>query len=235
MPEAGNEGASRPGSAGRLAGRTAALLGGSGPYGAAIARMLAREGANVALGGRDREKLEELEAEVHAAGGGALTVGVHLAKRHHPAHLVGAAVEHFGRLDYLVFAARTAAPGLEHPDPEAWETSVDVNIKGFLYCLAAALPAMDEGGAVVRVDLSDPSSPDPLYEAGGAAARAVLRRLAESPARASIRTAEVGLGDPRRADPEACAVAVRRLLTEGRDGGFVTVTVAGEEGAREGG
>jgi NAD(P)-dependent dehydrogenase (short-subunit alcohol dehydrogenase family) len=214
-----------------LAGKTAMVLGGSGAYGAATARMLGLEGANVALGGRDREKLEELEAGIHAAGGAALTVGVHLAKRHHPAHLVQAAVEHFGGLDYLLFAARSPAPGLEDPDTGAWETSVDVNFKGFLYCLAAALPAMGGEGAVLRVDLTDPSSPDPLYEAAGAAARTVLQRLAANPSHPGIRTGVVRLGDPRRADPGACAGAVRRLLLEGRGGppGFADVTVAGEE------
>lgn len=215
-----------------LAGKTAVVLGGSGPYGAAAARMLAREGANVALGGRDRERLEELEAEIHASGGAALAVGVHLAKRHHPGHLVGAAVEQFGGLDYLLFAARSQAPGLEGTDPGAWETSVDVNIKGFLYCIAAALPAMGENGAVIRVDLTDPSSPDPLYEAGGAATRVILRRLATD--YPGVRTSEVRLGDPQRATPGACADAVRRLLVEERDESFVTVTIAGSSPVQEG-
>ena len=215
-----------------LAGKTAVILGASGPHGTEIARMLGREGANVALGGRDRQKLEELEAEIHAAGGTALSVGVHLAKHHHPAHLVGAAAEAFGGLDFLVFAARASSPGFEDPDPAAWEASVDVNVKGFLYCLAAALPAMDGGGAVVRIDLSALAPPDPLYEAGGAAARSILQSLAVSPAHTGIRTAEVSFEDPQHADPESCAEKVRSLLLDQRPGaGFVTVTV-GDPGER---
>jgi NADP-dependent 3-hydroxy acid dehydrogenase YdfG len=79
-----------------LEGKTAIVLGGSSAYGAAAVRALARESVNVVLGGRDRDRLETLEEEAQILGGEALVVGTHLAKRHHPAHLVEAAVEAFG-------------------------------------------------------------------------------------------------------------------------------------------
>src|SRR5215212_176507 len=142
---------------GMLAGKTIMVLGGSGPYGTAAARVLGREGANVALGGRDRQRLEELEEQVRAHGGEALVVGVHLAKRHHPAHLVEAAVEAFGGLDALLFMVCATAPPLESLDVDAWERSLDVNLRGFIYCLSAALPAMRErgGGRVVVAGVED--------------------------------------------------------------------------------
>jgi citronellol/citronellal dehydrogenase len=104
---------------GTLSGKTVMVLGGSGPYGAAVARVLGREGANVALGGRDRQRLEELEEQVRGLGGEALVLGGHLAKRHHPAHLVEAAVEAFGGLDALLFMACATAPPLESLDLDA--------------------------------------------------------------------------------------------------------------------
>jgi hypothetical protein len=55
--------------------------------------MLALAGVNLALGGRSREKLDALEEGIRVSGGRALIVGTHLAKRHHPAYLVGAALE----------------------------------------------------------------------------------------------------------------------------------------------
>lgn len=76
-----------------LVGKTVAVLGASGPYGKVAVRLLAREGVNLALGGRNREQLEMLQREVEDVGGQALIVGTHLAKRHHPVHLVEAAVD----------------------------------------------------------------------------------------------------------------------------------------------
>jgi hypothetical protein len=52
-------------------------------------------------------------------GGEALVLGVHLAKRHHPAHLVEAAVETFGGLDALLFMASATAPPLGSLDIDA--------------------------------------------------------------------------------------------------------------------
>lgn len=211
-----------------LAGKTAVVLGGSRPYGAAVARMLAREGVNVALGGRSRQVLEDLEAEIRASGGEALVVGTHLAKRHHPAHLVEAAGEAFGGLDALIFMVRVCAPPLASADLDAWERSVDVNIKGFLYCLAAALPMMRGEGHVVSLNATDPRDrQDPLYGAGAAAVRSLLRGLAAE--LSGVRATEIALGDRRRAAPEACAEVVQRALLHGareRVGGFETLTVA---------
>lgn len=204
--------------AGRLAGKTAVVLGGSGPHGAAAARLLGREGANVALGGRDRERLEGLEAEIHADGGQALVVGTHLAKRHHPAHLAGAALEAFGSLDVLLFAAHAPAPPLASLDADAWEASVDVNLKGFVYCMAAALPAMREreGGHVVVLNVRDPR-PDPLSLASRAAVQVLLAQLAREFAPEGIAAATIE-GDARREnDPERCAEALIRALAEPPD------------------
>lgn len=211
-----------------LEGRTAVVLGASAPYGAAATRMLAQEGARVALGGRSRDKLEALEAEIEAAGGEALVVGTHLAKRHHPAHLVEAAVAEFGGLDALLFMAHAPAAPLGSMDLDAWERSVDVNVKGFLYAVAAALPAMREGGGghVVCLNVEDP---DPLYKASRAAARVLLQELAREFSAEGLRASEVALGS-RRASPERCAEAVRRLLADPPDPltGFSTQRVPEE-------
>jgi NADP-dependent 3-hydroxy acid dehydrogenase YdfG len=189
------------------------MLGASSPQGAATARMLASVGVNLALGGRDREKLEALEGEIRASGGDALVVGTHLAKRHHPAHLVQAALEQFGGLDFLLFMAHASAPPLGSLDLDAWERSVDVNVKGFLYSVAAALPAVLEGGGghVVYLSIEDPEGLDPLYGASRAAARVLLRGLAGEFFDQGVSASEVTL-DSRRASPERCAETVRRLL-----------------------
>ena len=191
-----------------LAGKTVAVLGGSSPYGAAAARELGREGANVALGGRDRQRLEELEAEIQADGGGALVVGVHLAKRHHPAHLVEAAVETFGGLDVLLFMASAPAPPLGSLDLDAWERSLDVNVRGFIYCLAAALPAMRERGEglVVVAGVEDAGGTgDPLLRAWRAAVSTILEELPRELSADGILAGEVRLSARQARDPEDCA------------------------------
>lgn len=202
-----------------LAGKTAIVLGASAPYGAATARMLATKGVNLILGGRDREKLEALEKEIGASGGQALVVGTHLAKRHHPAHLVEVAAEAFAGLDILLFMARTSAPALGSLDVESWERSLDVNVKGFLYCVAAALPVMREKGAghVLVLDADDPHSPDPLYRASRAAGRVLLQELSRELSDEGILTSEVRLADPSRTCPERCAESVCRLLADPPD------------------
>lgn len=200
-----------------LKGKTAVVLGGSSSYGAAAVRALAREGVNLALGGRDRDRLEALEGEVRASGGEVMVVGTHLAKRHHPAHLVEAAVETFGGLDVLLFMARASAPPLESLDVTAWENSVDVNVKGFIYCLAAALPAIREsgGGCVVVVGVEDGGGvQDPLLRASRDAVRTILEGLSREFSSDGIRAAEV-IADARRAgNPGECAKMVIRALAE---------------------
>ena len=202
---------------GTLAGKTVAVLGGSSPHGAAAARELGRQGANVALGGRDRQRLEELEEEIRAHGGEALVVGVHLAKRHHPAHLVAAAVETFGGLDVLLYMASAAAPPLGSPDLDAWERSLDVNVRGFVYCLAAALPAMRErgGGHVVMAGVEDSGGTrDPLLRAWRAAVGTILEELPRELCTDGIRAAEVELSARQAGDPEECARTIVRALID---------------------
>ena len=202
---------------GALSGKTVMVLGGSSPHGAAAARALGREGANVALGGRDRQRLEELEAEIRADGGGALVLGVHLAKRHHPAHLAEAAVEAFGGLDALLFMASAAAPPLGSLDVDAWENSLDVNFRGFVYCLAAALPAMRKrgGGRVVVVGAEGlRGEPDPFMRASRAAVRAILEELSNELFPEGISAAEVTTDARQVPDPEECSKTVVRALKD---------------------
>jgi NAD(P)-dependent dehydrogenase (short-subunit alcohol dehydrogenase family) len=165
--------------------------------------------------------LEGLEVEVREAGGQAVIVGVHLAKQHHLVHLMEAASEAFGGLDALVFMARSCAPSLESFDVDSWERSVDVNVKGFLYGVAAALPIMREGGGgrVVYVGGEVPEAPDPLYRASRAATGVVLRELAREFSGEGVRAGEVYLEDLRRVSPERCAGAVRDLLVNTPDAG----------------
>ncbi len=198
-----------------LSGKTAVILGASAPCGKATARLLASQGVNLALGGRSRDELETLQGEIEASGGRALVVGTHLAKSRHPAHLVEAALEEYGSLDILLFMARASAPPLESLGLEAWERSIDINFKGFMYCLAASLPALRDGGdgCVAVLNVEDPAgTPDPLLRASQAAMRAVLTEVSEKSFDHRVRVVEVR-SDARLLDsPEKCAETIIHAL-----------------------
>ncbi|MGF1471291.1 MAG: SDR family NAD(P)-dependent oxidoreductase [Rubrobacteraceae bacterium] len=201
-----------------LSGKTAVVLGASSLCGRATARMLASRGVNLALGGRSRGELESLQEEISAFGGQVLVVGTHLAKRHHPAHLVEAALEEYGGLDILLFMAHATAPPLDSLDLDAWERSIDVNIKGFMYCLSASLPALaeDEGGCIAVLNIGEREGmPDPLLRASQAALRTILEEISggsgesfEHPLRAIEVCSDAWLVD----SPERCAQTMVNAL-----------------------
>lgn len=195
--------------------------------------MLANEGANLVLGGRSREKLEALETEVRGSGGRAVVVGVHLAKRHHSGHLAEAAVEAFGGLDALLFMAHASAPPVADPDPDAWERSVDVNVRGFMYSVGAALPAMRDGGGgrVILVSDAGAERRDPLYGAGLAFARAFLLAVSRELAPEGVSAVEVVISGTSGTNPRRCAEAVREALVA-PDGATGEVPVFREEAGR---
>jgi NAD(P)-dependent dehydrogenase (short-subunit alcohol dehydrogenase family) len=113
--------------------------------------------------------------------------------------------------------ACATAPPFASLDIDAWERSLDVNVRGFLYCLAAALPAMRErgGGRVVVAGVEDTGgTPDPLLRAWRAAVRTILEELPRELSSQGIQTAEVTLDVPRAKDPEESAKPILRALKD---------------------
>ena len=128
-----------------IEGKVVVITGGSSGLGEATAKLLAERGAKVMLGARREENLERLVSEIEDDGGVAAYRVTDVTSRDQVENLVAGAVEEFGRIDVLVNnAGLMPLSPLDALKVDEWEQMVDVNIKGVLYGVAAALPRMQE-------------------------------------------------------------------------------------------
>ncbi len=130
-----------PTSSTNLAGKVIAITGASSGIGEATARHLAAQGAQVVLGARRTDNLDRIVAEITAGGGQARACILDVTDAAQVAAFVAFAQAEFGRLDVLVSnAGIMPLSPLEQLKVAEWEQMVDVNLKGVLYGIAAALP-----------------------------------------------------------------------------------------------
>lgn len=128
-----------------LTGTVAYITGGSSGLGAATARKLASLGVRVAISARRKNKLDELVAEIEAAGGTALAIEADITKREQAEAAVQTVLSTFGRLDMLINNAGLMLLGkFADADPEEWERMVQVNVMAILYTTHAASPYLVE-------------------------------------------------------------------------------------------
>lgn len=125
----------------KIEGTVVGVTGASSGIGAATARLLAGRGAAVVLGARRAEPLRALAEEITAAGGRVAWREVDVRRAADLTALVALARERFGRLDVLVNSAGIAPNSLlDELRTDDWDATVDVNVKGLLHGIAAALP-----------------------------------------------------------------------------------------------
>jgi len=131
------------------------VTGASSGLGEANARLLSAEGATVVLGARRADRLRTLAKELEARGGKTLAVRTDVSQREEVKALVDAAVQTYGRLDVMINNAglMPQAP-LERLKVDEWEQMIDVNVKGVLYGIAAALPHMQRQKAGHFINVS---------------------------------------------------------------------------------
>ena len=129
-------------------GKVVAVTGASSGIGEAIALLLAERGAKVVLGARRADKLADLAGRIEQAGGEAVVAETDVTKREDLVGLVAAGRERWGRFDVLVSNAGAGSVGpVSDLDVDGWELMVDVNVKGLLFGVAAALPVFQEQGS----------------------------------------------------------------------------------------
>ncbi|MCF6121970.1 SDR family oxidoreductase [Mesorhizobium sp. M7A.F.Ca.CA.001.07.2.1] len=128
------------------------ITGASSGLGEAAARLLAREGAKLVLGARRLDRLQALAGALSLGEGAILQTDVTDVGQ--VRHLVDHAVETHGRVDVMINNAGLMPHSpLERGKVEDWDRMIDVNIKGVLYGIAAALPHMktQKSGHIINV------------------------------------------------------------------------------------
>ncbi|HET9684095.1 MAG TPA: SDR family oxidoreductase [Gemmatimonadaceae bacterium] len=137
-----------------IEGKVVVITGASSGLGEAAARYLAECGALVVLGARRVQRIDALGAEITRAGGQALAIATDVTDAAQVQRLVDAAVERHGRIDVMLNNAGLMPHSpLERRKIDDWDRMIDVNIKGVLYGIAAALPHMQrqKGGHIINV------------------------------------------------------------------------------------
>lgn len=137
-----------------IAGKIVLITGGGVGLGAETARHLAARGARIAVAARRKDKLDAVVAEITTAGGEARAYPLDVTDKHQVKAVVDAVVADFGRLDVIVNNAglMPIRPMIE-VNTDEWDAMIDVNLKGVLYGIAAALPIFvaQDGGHVINI------------------------------------------------------------------------------------
>jgi NAD(P)-dependent dehydrogenase (short-subunit alcohol dehydrogenase family) len=136
----------------QLDGKVAVVTGASSGLGVAFARGLAEAGADVALGARRVDKLEQTKAMVASLGRRAIAVATDVAEPDDCTRLIEQTVAQLGRVDILVNNAGvgTAVPGTRET-PEQFRSVVDINLNGCYWMAQAFVRAATDGGSIVNI------------------------------------------------------------------------------------
>ncbi|MGE8384004.1 MAG: SDR family NAD(P)-dependent oxidoreductase, partial [Pseudomonas putida] len=138
-----------------LDGKIAFVSGASRGIGEAIAHLLAQQGAHVIVSSRKLDGCQQVAEAIIAAGGKATAVACHIGEMEQIQQVFAGIREQFGRLDILVNNAATNPQfcNVLDTDPNAFQKTVDVNIRGYFFMSVEAGKLMREhgGGSIINV------------------------------------------------------------------------------------
>jgi NADP-dependent 3-hydroxy acid dehydrogenase YdfG len=137
-----------------IKGKVVAITGASSGMGKAIAIELAKNGARVVLGARRTVQLQQLVEDIKGKGGEATFAQIDVKNKADLVRLVNMAVEQYGKLDVIVNnAGISQLSRIDELDIDGWEEMIDINLKGVLYGMAAAIPVFkqQQSGHIVNI------------------------------------------------------------------------------------
>lgn len=183
-----------------ITGKVIVITGASSGMGEAAARHLAEKGAKVVLAARRVDRIEAIASELKQQGKEATAVQVDVAKYEDVENLIQATVKAYGRVDVLINnAGLMPLSRLDQGKVEEWDQMIDVNLRGVLHGIAAALPYMkaQKSGhiintASVAAHLIFPASS--VYSATKFAVRALTEGLRQESAAHNIRATLISPG-----------------------------------------
>lgn len=212
----------------RLKHKVAIISGGGSGIGAATAVRFAEEGAKVVICGRRMEPLQQVVAQIEAAGGEACAFAVDVADQQAVVQLIDDTVAKFGKLDILVNNAVAVVPGmLKKITADDWRKNFAVSVDGTMFMMQAAYPQLKQHrGAIVNMSsiLGQFGTPAmTAYSAAKSAVVAMTRNTAIEWARDNIRANTVVpgtimtpptaamLGDEKSQQAGAALVPLKRI------------------------
>jgi len=183
-----------------IEGKVVVITGASSGLGEATARHLSAQGATLVLGARRTDRIRSLADALSASGGKALAVATDVTRCDQVKRLVDAGAQTYGRIDVMINNAglMPQAP-LERLKIDEWERMIDVNIKGVLYGIAAALPHMKRQKAGHFINVSSVAGHEvgqgfAVYAATKYAVRALSEGLRQEVKPYNIRTTVISPG-----------------------------------------
>jgi NADP-dependent 3-hydroxy acid dehydrogenase YdfG len=183
-----------------IEGKVVVITGASSGLGEATAKALSAQGARVVLGARRQDRIQTLANELTSSGGKAIAVAMDVTDREQVKRLVDAAAQAYGRVDVMINNAGVMpqAP-LERLKVDEWDRMIDVNIKGVLYGIAAALPYMKQRKAGHFINVSSVAGHKvgpgfAVYAATKHAVRALTEGLRQEVKPYNIRTTVISPG-----------------------------------------
>ena len=177
-----------------LTGKIALVSGASRGIGAAIAKLLAGQGAHTIVSSRRQADCEAVVADIVAAGGSAAALACHIGELDQIEALFAKVREKHGRLDVLVnnAAANPYFGSILKTDPTAFQKTVDVNIRGYFFMSThgAQLMIANGGGSIINVasvNGVNPANFQGIYSITKAAVISMTKAFAAECAEAGVR------------------------------------------------
>lgn len=207
-----------------IEGKVVAITGAGSGIGAATAVLLADRGAAVVLGARRLNMLDRVAGGIRRSGGRAVTCATDVTRREDLQRLVELAVSEYGTLDVLVNNAGISKIGpMADLDVDGWSSMIDVNLRGVLHGIAAALPvfrSQGRGHLVTTVSTSGLkiAPTQAVYAATKNAVRTLLEGLRQESTDGVLRTTSISPGYVRTGLADSIDdPAVREQIRRGMD------------------